>query len=371
MPSQTRHPRALLAIAALALMVTGHTAHATVTVTVNGDRVLAPRSASVGQVAAAAGGVVPGDLVDATDHRVVLVPRGGAPLVVLVDGVRVDPASAVAAGDVIVAFSGTDLPEPTIVETVTIAPPSRTVGAGSIEHVESQGRAGTAVVTRGAVSGTVVTSETVEPPVPAVIRRTPAPGDMVIALTFDDGPWPGQTEEVLRILAETGTRATFFVVGVRADVIPLLIRAIAEGGHVIGNHTYRHAILSSADPALIATEIGETNRAIAQTTGSSPVWFRAPGGGLGPGVAEEIAQLGMRSALWTIDPKDWRPGVTAEEIAGIALGGAHPGGIILLHDGGGDRTQTILALPAIIDGLKLQGYTLVTLDELAEVKASW
>jgi peptidoglycan/xylan/chitin deacetylase (PgdA/CDA1 family) len=118
-------------------------------------------------------------------------------------------------------------------------------------------------------------------------------------------------------------------------------------------------------------EIAWTTKCIESITGVHPRWFRPPGGNFGQAVYAYAEQSGMRSALWTVDPQDWRTKATPEEIAASVVGAAHPNAIILLHDGGGDQSGTIAALPAIIDGLRAAGYRFVTLDELPEVRSGW
>jgi len=199
----------------------------------------------------------------------------------------------------------------------------------------------------------------------------PESGANLVALTFDDGPWPGQTEQVLAVLQERGVPATFFMLGMRAERAPDLARAVADAGHLIGNHTYWHVNLSTAGPDVALWEIEGTNQVIANCTGLRPTWIRAPGGNLGGPARGYIAQVGMRHALWTVDPQDWNDAATPEQVAWGVISTVRPNAVIVMHDGGGNQASTIAALPMIIDTLRAYGYEFVTLDELPEVRSDW
>jgi peptidoglycan/xylan/chitin deacetylase (PgdA/CDA1 family) len=371
---QTRLNRVFARSLALALLLGGaavaHRAYSLVPVTVNGQQCIVARGTRVGECVGRYSAAHPGNMVSAGEHRV-LDDGAGRPVVVLVNGRVAASDEPARPGDRIQAFSGTDVTEPTTVATVTVEPPVEVIGAGPHEVVVSPGAAGIAEVTRGAVSGEVIATQTVEPPSALVLRRSAAPAGTGVALTFDDGPWPGQTEAVLRILAARDVRATFFMLGSRVKVAPETARAVAAAGHAIGNHSYTHAYLGSAGPGRVRWEITATNALISQVTGVETHWFRAPGGIVSPTTAGVLAQESMRSALWTVDPQDWRGDMTAEAVADNVIKSARPGGIVVLHDGGGDQSVTIEALPLIIDGLRARGFTFVTLDELGSVKSAW
>lgn len=178
----------------------------------------------------------------------------------------------------------------------------------------------------------------------------------VVALTFDDGPDPRWTPAVLETLAAEGVAATFCVVGSLVRRYPDLTRAIAEAGHTLCNHTDNHVVhLGVHPPTEIAAEIRTATEAISEATGHTPAFYRAPGGTLTPGVIEEAQRQGLRVLSWSVDPFDWRrPG--AGVITDRVMAGTGPGGIVLLHDGGGDRSQTVGQLRELIQGLRAQGY---------------
>jgi peptidoglycan-N-acetylglucosamine deacetylase len=180
-----------------------------------------------------------------------------------------------------------------------------------------------------------------------------------IALTIDDGPSPTWTPPILDLLARLDIRATFCVVGRQAAAHPSLVADVAAAGHQIANHTYTHRFLRDASPGRISTEITRATEAIAAATGGRrPRLFRAPGGEWSPAVLAECAARGLRPLDWSVDPRDWsRPG--ASSIITTILTRTVPGAIILEHDGGGDRSQTLQALTRVLPGLLDSGYRFV------------
>ncbi len=366
-----RTARALAVTVLLCLIVPGvHAAFVGVPVTVDGVAVSAQRGAAVGDVVESCGGFRTSRTLAVTSHAV-LSESPARPATVLVNGVATPLTAVVCAGDSIRTVQEIDVLEPVVDETRTVDPVPQTIGTGTVPKVVSAGTPTVLVVTLGAVSGESVATQTVSVGAPAVVRMVPPPGSNVVALTFDDGPWPGQTEQVLSVLAGRNVPATFFMLGIRVERAPDLARAVASAGHLIGNHTYWHVNLSRVRPEVAVWEIEGTNQIIQSAAGVRPTWIRAPGGYLGGHAQGYMAQCGMRHALWTVDPQDWHEAATPEQIAWAVISTAHPGAVIVLHDGGGNQANTIAALPMIIDGLRQNGYEFVTLDELAEVRASW
>ncbi|MCA1842524.1 MAG: glycosyltransferase, partial [Actinobacteria bacterium] len=189
----------------------------------------------------------------------------------------------------------------------------------------------------------------------------------VVALTFDDGPDPRFTEPILDVLRREHVPATFFAIANQAQAHPDLLRREVRDGHVVANHTYSHLDLTDMPAARAEAEILAGSAVIEGITGRKPALFRSPFG-------EEIttrfaggdalaADLGMHPVRWTDDSGDWRrPGVDA--IVDRVLGGASTRTIVLFHDGGGDRSQTVAALPRIIEALRARGYAFTTVDRL-------
>lgn len=303
----------------------------------------------------------PGDLLSAADRHVVVLGGGGAVRVRL-NGEAASPEVRVKPGDRLETLSGADSVEPTVEETRSIPAPTRYEGRGSIVAVAATGSAGVERLVVGAVSGDVVASETVLPAKPKVVRR--ALGKKIVALTFDDGPWPTQTAQVLDILKAEDVHATFFTVGFRVGKAQALAKRIVAEGSAIGNHTYNHVDLSGASPEIVRREIRSENELVQRVTGVKPKWFRPPMGRIDGPAYNEIKAAGLRPVLWTVDPQDWRKGATAEQIKRAVTSAVKPGSVILLHDGGGNRSETIKALPGIIHELRASGYSFVLLDDL-------
>lgn len=180
-----------------------------------------------------------------------------------------------------------------------------------------------------------------------------------VALTFDDGPSSPYTAQVLDLLAQHGVKATFCVVGTQAQRYPALVRRVVAEGHALCNHSMRHDDLSTKTAAEIRADLTGTTAAIRAAAPGAPVpYYRAPYGSWGQS-ATIAAQLGMARLSWTVDPRDWsRPGVDA--ITSAVYAQLKPGGIVLMHDGGGNRAQTVQALGIIIPRLRDQGWTFVT-----------
>jgi cellulose synthase/poly-beta-1,6-N-acetylglucosamine synthase-like glycosyltransferase/peptidoglycan/xylan/chitin deacetylase (PgdA/CDA1 family)/spore germination protein YaaH len=197
-----------------------------------------------------------------------------------------------------------------------------------------------------------------------------AGGEHQVAITFDDGPDPRWTPKVLDILKAANVKATFFVVGVNAERYPSLVRRIVDEGHEIGNHTYYHPNLALCWPEHIRLELNATQLLLETITGRATTLFRPPyGADTGPTGLSELTPLKVAEdlnylvVLEDIDPQDWaKPG--ADIILRRIKQQRHDGSVILLHDAGGDRSQTVEALPRILDWLHARGDTIVPLSTL-------
>jgi peptidoglycan/xylan/chitin deacetylase (PgdA/CDA1 family) len=183
-----------------------------------------------------------------------------------------------------------------------------------------------------------------------------------VALTFDDGP-SKYTLQVLRILAKHHQHATFFVTGYAATSFPFQLRQIRATGNAFGDHTVTHTQLTREKPAKRRWEVVSTAERVQAVTGVRPTLFRPPYGESTRVINTMSRELGMLPVTWSTDSKDWmRPGV--KKIVANVLHGAVPGGIILMHDGGGNRQQTLKALPLILKGLARRHLVSVTLPKL-------
>ncbi|MFD7335590.1 polysaccharide deacetylase family protein [Streptomyces violascens] len=185
----------------------------------------------------------------------------------------------------------------------------------------------------------------------------PELGEHSIVLTFDDGPDPRYTPGILKTLREHDVRAVFFLCGEMATDNRDLLREMRDDGHVVGNHTWTHPQLNKTAPALIRSEIGRTSEVIEQTLGEPPQWFRAPYGAWNRNVFEIQAEMGMEPLAWTVDSLDWTTPGTATIIRRV-LDGAAPGVVVLSHDAGGDRSQSVAALRTYLPELLARGYEL-------------
>lgn len=192
------------------------------------------------------------------------------------------------------------------------------------------------------------------------------PEKKVIALTFDDGPWPSSTAKVLDILKKNNIKGTFFVVGQNVKNYPDLTKRVVTDGHIIANHTWHHWY-HHMNAQTAAYEVANTTDIIYKTTGIKTSLFRPPGGNMRNGVAAYAKSNKYAVIMWSSDSMDYsRPGVP--RLINNIFREAKPGGIVLMHDGGGDRSHTVTALPEIISKFRKQGYEFVTVPELLEMQ---
>jgi peptidoglycan-N-acetylglucosamine deacetylase len=191
-----------------------------------------------------------------------------------------------------------------------------------------------------------------EPPEPMFYLDA---GPKVIALTIDDGPDPVYTPPVLALLARYRISATFSMIGKSVAADRALAREVAAAGHQIVNHTWTHADLTRLTPGAVSSQITRANDMIGSATGRRPAMFRAPYGAWSPAVLERCEQLKLAPLDWSVDPRDWaRPGVSS--IVSTIMRTTKSGSIILEHDGGGDRSQTVAALSIALPRLLDAGY---------------
>lgn len=185
-----------------------------------------------------------------------------------------------------------------------------------------------------------------------------------IALTFDDGPYPFYTPLLLHQLESENVPATFFLVGRTVQEYPQLVERIVASGSEIGNHTFNHISLTGLSPEEIQDQIADCGTILEQYTGSQPTLFRPPHGRYDTRVVEVARALGYRTILWNDAPDDAPANnveVPVPVIVQRVVEQAKPGGIVLLHNG---QYNTALALPAIIEQLRDDGYSFVTVSQL-------
>jgi peptidoglycan-N-acetylglucosamine deacetylase len=192
----------------------------------------------------------------------------------------------------------------------------------------------------------------------------------LVALTFDDGP-SGFTHHILDVLERKHVHATFFLIGNQVADHPAQVRRELIDGDLLGNHTYTHADPLQIGLKSFLDELQGTQRAIWQNTGFTPCFWRAPYGSIDNRIAYIARGLGLVSIQWDTDPQDFNMPPVATIVHRVLFGnpkdpdpGVHPGAIVLMHDGGGDRSHTVRALPRIIDALRARGYQFVTIAQL-------
>ncbi|MBB6052869.1 glycosyltransferase [Armatimonas rosea] len=247
-------------------------------------------------------------------------------------------------------------------------------GEGEVLDVATLPQTGERTITTDA-KGTITDERFLSYPTSCVLRRS-GKAAKTIALTFDDGPDPRWTPEVLDALKTAGVPATFFITGVNAQLYPELVRRAWDEGHDIGNHSFYHPNLALVGETRTRLELDATQRAIQAITGRSTTLFRPPYGvDSQPSTSEEVMpiaaaeRLGYVTVAEGIDPRDWEKGSRkrtaaqlVESIERDAEAGA--GSIVLLHDSGGDRSATVAALPELVRRLKAKGYRFVTVSQL-------
>lgn len=189
-----------------------------------------------------------------------------------------------------------------------------------------------------------------EPRRPVVPVRAP---EGKVSLTFDDGPDPNYTPKVLDILDRYDVKATFFVIGTSVRLYPDLLQEIRDRGHVVAHHSVTHPSLDKVSPAKLEEEITLGTKLIDDVLDEKPTCLRPPYGARNSRVDERVRANGMEVLMWQVDTNDWRkPGAGAIESAGASADSTE---VVLMHDGGGERSQTVAALPGMIQKLKAKG----------------
>jgi len=273
---------------------------------------------------------------------------------------------ALAGSDAVTTLSGQDVTEP-VEEQVELLPCQPvdpelrpTVPAEGLEDFHGLRR-----VSRDKITGKVATMEVAQIK-PVVIAKRCTNTTKAIALTFDDGPHTTYTTKILDILAEHHARATFFVLGIYAKKYPQIIRRQIAEGHEVAIHSWAHGNYTHMSAAAMANDIARCQKLLHSIAGApaSLNWFRPPYGAKNATVERVIAEAGLRTAMWSVDPADWRqPG--SEAIYQHIMSHAYSGAVVLMHDGPAHREGTVKALRRIIPGLQKRGYELVTMSQLA------
>jgi peptidoglycan/xylan/chitin deacetylase (PgdA/CDA1 family) len=327
----------------------------TVRVTVNGRRVELRRDHTVAAAMLAAGVVVHnGRLLSARSHRVLALD--GFPLRLSVDGHPAQLGTRLGNNDRVEARSGTDVVEGLVVRRVGMG--GSGPGLPDVERTVWHAGLGADFVARleGQRAGELIAQ--VAGPIPA----RPDTGK-VVELSFDDGPNPRWTPQVLAILRAEGIHATFSLIGIWATQYPNLVRQELAMGETVCNHTLHHDEHLDREPLpIVAAEIDGGAAAIEAASGHDPACYRPPAGRWSPTVIQVAHAAHERILDYSIDPSDYLKPPPSVIISRI-LSKLTPGAVVVLHDGGGDRSHTVAMLKTLIDTLKAQGYTFTTLTD--------
>src|ERR1039458_235974 len=193
-------------------------------------------------------------------------------------------------------------------------------------------------------------------------------GTKQIALTYDDGPNDPHTLKLLDVLAKHNVRATFFIIGRYVRQRPDIARAVAQAGHIIGNHTFRHPLLIFKSAAPTRTQLLEGQYVLQDAIGEHSSLFRPPFGGRPPATLRIARSLGLETVMWNVTGYDWNapPAAVIERKVANQIRG---GDVILLHDGGhkqmgADRSQTVIATDGLIARYKAEGYEFVAIPQM-------
>jgi len=197
------------------------------------------------------------------------------------------------------------------------------------------------------------------------------PGSKQISLTYDDGPNDPHTLKLLDVLAKHSVRATFFMIGRYVQQRPDIARAVAQAGHVIGNHTFTHPLLIFESEPQTRTQLLQCRSALQDAIGEHSNLFRPPFGGRRPATLSVARELGLQTVMWNVTGYDWNapPAAVIEKKVARQMRG---GDVILLHDGGhrtmgANRAQTVIATDNLVQRYRDQGYEFVTVDEMKAV----
>ena len=316
----------------------------------------------------------PGDFISLNGN--ILEKSAGDPFYATVNGTETaDPEFGLRDGDVISVTDGKDIVEEFDVTESAVPYGSIITGMGAVHRIE-EGAEGVLETHTGRVSGETVERQTVDPvDITCKEYNLNTGANKVIAFTFDDGPSSEYTAAVLDILAENDAKATFFCIGTEVESYPALVKREYEEGHQVCTHSYDHADpAGGVDISVMSAEeqveeILHGMQTIVDATGvdASRV-VRLPGGNMNEDVVKNLQPYIDYEIGWNIDTQDWTlPGADAiyEEMISV-----DPGDIVLCHDGGGDRSQTVEALRRAVPYLKSKGFTFVTMDEILQYPAS-
>jgi peptidoglycan/xylan/chitin deacetylase (PgdA/CDA1 family) len=188
--------------------------------------------------------------------------------------------------------------------------------------------------------------------------------EKIVALSYDDGPKPPYTNQLLDVLARDKIKATFYEIGLNIEKHPDIVRLIAAKGHELANHSYSHQSMVFRSPAFYSSEIEKTDSLLRKLGGTQNITFRPPWGRRLLLLPYILSRMGKKLVIWDVDSEDYVKELSAEAIANRVTQQVRPGSIVLMHDGGGDRSRTVAATEIIIKSLKSKGYEFLTVSQL-------
>lgn len=261
--------------------------------------------------------------------------------------------------------------------TVSVADDVRYFGEGSFFHLSSEAVLGRRSFADQKGDGLIHTQNYSVLPMPILIERFGRSNGNQITLTFDDGPDPVFTDQVLDVLKEKDVKATFFVVGQSIALYPGVLKRIVREGHIVGSHSFFHPRLEDVSPSRVRLELNSLQRIVAGLTGHRMALYRTPfGKSNGPDTAEFAQPIRIATSLGYIEmgsdvvTYDWTNN-SAEDIVERVREGAHSGGkVVMLHDAGGDRSATVQSLGPMIDQMREEGYEFVSATDILGLKTS-
>lgn len=367
----SRRPYAIIAVACAFLVFLASIlwyANRGVDITLNGSTVSVRINSSLGALVEDQKlSLKPGRLLAVDDS--VLDKTGGDPFAVTLNGKGIDPSEVAGtkleAGDEVTIENGKDTYEPHQVQATEIAPTLTVKGSGAVRFVDTWSEAGRQEVWTGERSGITKDRGVVKEPVAAVVSArnvSPSGGKKAVALTFNQAPGTG-TDSILKILAEKGVKATFFIQGSAAGSNAAAVRSIAQAGHEIGSNGY-----AGTDPTTLfgddlRNELSQGFDAVRQAGGGSTALYRPISNEFSNEDWAQAMDLVGAVVTYNLNSGDWTlPG--ADAVVATVVDGVSPGDIVLMTDSEATAAQMADALPRIIDGLKAAGYELVTLSDL-------
>jgi peptidoglycan/xylan/chitin deacetylase (PgdA/CDA1 family) len=356
----------VILFAAAAIFVAPHAFRWPVTITLNDTQVQIPYGTTIGRAALnnMERGQLYGDIL-AVDGSVFEEFGGEAPSFE-VDGQEIDASTPIHRARNFAVKRGADVNEPIAEELFDIEPEFIQRGYGPFKQVLNPGEVGVSARVFGELSEIEIDVEERIAPQPVEVQFSAFErNSRVVALTFDDGPHPVHTPALLEVLADEEVLATFFVTGLEVARHPNIAQQIVDAGHQIANHSYGHQDYRYLSYEEKRRDFQRSQDIIETSTGVRPNWVRPPYGLMNTSTFSLYGAEEMKIAHWTVDPADWRkPG--ARTIRERVVNQVRPGSVVLLHDGGGDREQTVRATRRIIRDLREDGFRFLTVEQLYE-----